>query len=1700
MKKLKFLAIILCLFLMIPAVNALTVEQVREEILASDIVLDMSGNHSSNYWYDVEQILNQRIHNINNHSYVNVKTCTYDACNITIHYYDYDGANAEILDVNNVPIKKYGIVYNNDDIIENHVGDTLEVDNSYKLLDEEFNEVDSNLNNIYVQGATEEDNEVTIVDETNEHSVTFNEPGYYEVNLNVQDAEHEFYYSHVAVLTDAQELIDSKLSNMNTFKSDRSDYDPEYYDTIQALEQNLKKKVLSEHAYINIGESHTTRVGETNKYNVDFTLQLRNKTLNFKKDNLEVEEVGINFANNLYSIKMNLDTTYQINYTLYSESVTWKSSDPAVATVNNSGLITAVGSGATLITATTSDGITKDLIVMVQDDGTIHNRLNNIANSIGGTDHKIHVAAVKGVGDVLYDEIDGAIYEAVEKATDDIGIIVDIVEVDEENYASAKFRLGYSYSFQFGEDDFRYVEYCKTSEWSNGYDCASDVITLTVVFADDEPGFNENLKTTAANLANNFNFNKTYTSNTNATIAGFLSDSDDSYYYLFYKNANLNESIPNNDGFVVRPYYRMGGPYLSAFMKTGDALIEKDGVIYAVKTANQETHEGLDIRAILKVKRPQGNETEIDAITNAVRRIVNDNTITMRVYKNDEEAADPVLGSAYAIVLRREGNEEQDIPYLEMYISTYVEFVDEEPVVVVPQNTIIEAINVTGIVAPVEGEHPITEGIQITTPGITLKEVKWFEESSGRELTSEDTFIVNEKYILRFTFDLLNGYTIPNEPDLNGNPRQAKEDWVGCPGDEICTEDLDFRLYYGSKSAAPVAITAVPHIDIRNDNNDALILDIAYDQNATYLEVYRNTASTGTFKKVATVNEGYYRDNTVITGTTYYYKVRVCNTVNCSKYSNVASLKTMPKKVEDFAVSSVGTNNVKLAWTKANYTGYEIARSNSETGTYKVIATITNNATITYNNTGLNANTTYYYKIRAYKTVGKTKLYSDYSNVISAKTGPAVPKLEVLNNSYNSLIIKIGTSTGATIYELYRSTNKTDYTKIYETTDTLEYKDTNLDTGRTYYYKVRACNELCSSYSTVIEKKTVIKVPNLTASVNENKRIVLDIEAIEGANGYEVQRSTYKNKNFKVIGTTENSTYIDEVGLNTTYYYKVRAYSIVDENKVYSGYSAVKSAKVTLSAPAFALSKTDINNIKIDITKVTGAVGYEIARSTYKNKNFKVIATTENLEYSELVNLNTTYYYKVRSFILVNGKKAYSGYSSVKSIKASLSTPTYTLARANVNEVTLTMNEVVGSEGFEIWRSTNSRRGYSLVGTVTEPIFKQEISLNTTYYYKVRAYKLVNEKKNYSSYSSVKSTKATLGVPAYTLTRENVNEITIGITEVANANGYEIWRSTNSRRGFYLVGTVTEPTFKQEISLNTTYYYKVRAYKLVGEKKNYSAYSSVKSTKATLGVPTYTLTKENVNEVTIGITEVANANGYEIQRSTYKNKNFKTIATVTENTYKEEISLNTTYYYRVRAYKLVGEKKNYSSYSSVKSTKATLGVPVINTTSLALNKIKLELTEVANADGYEIYRSTNPNKNFALIGTDLSLDQELSLNTNYYYKVRAYKLVGEKKNYGSYSSVKTVKLNLGVPTFTLTGEEQQVEVKIDELAYAEGYEIWRSTSSKGTFTKVGETNELTFNDSASANKTYYYKLRSFTTFNNKKIYSGYSSIKNVRTK
>ncbi|MCD7716147.1 MAG: hypothetical protein LUI39_06825 [Lachnospiraceae bacterium] len=89
-------------------------------------------------------------------------------------------------------------------------------------------------------------------------------------------------------------------------------------------------------------------------------------------------------------------------------------------------------------------------------------------------------------------------------------------------------------------------------------------------------------------------------------------------------------------------------------------------------------------------------------------------------------------------------------------------------------------------------------------------------------------------------------------------------------------------------------------------------------------------------------------------------------------------------------------NGFKASWTKvsAQITGYQIQYSVSSTfsGSDVASATISDPSTVSKSYTVSNANTTYYVRVRTYKTVNGKDYYSEWSNSKSLKTGGIVTK------------------------------------------------------------------------------------------------------------------------------------------------------------------------------------------------------------------------------------------------------------------------------------------------------------------------------------------------------------------------------------------------------------------------------------------------------------------------------------------------------------------------------------------------------------------------------------------------------------------------------------------------------------------------------------------------------------------------------------
>ena len=122
-----------------------------------------------------------------------------------------------------------------------------------------------------------------------------------------------------------------------------------------------------------------------------------------------------------------------------------------------------------------------------------------------------------------------------------------------------------------------------------------------------------------------------------------------------------------------------------------------------------------------------------------------------------------------------------------------------------------------------------------------------------------------------------------------------------------------------------------------------------------------------------------------------------------------------PSRVVKLKIKKSSKRSVKISWKKQkNASGYEVYRSTKKNKSFKKITTLKKAGKVIYVNKKLKKGKTYYYKVRAYKTVNGKTIYSNFSRY----SGTTVKVLNLMKNlpplspsyvgKYSTIINKIG--------------------------------------------------------------------------------------------------------------------------------------------------------------------------------------------------------------------------------------------------------------------------------------------------------------------------------------------------------------------------------------------------------------------------------------------------------------------------------------------------------------------------------------------------------------------------------------------------------------------------------------------------------------------------------------------------------------------
>lgn len=454
-----------------------------------------------------------------------------------------------------------------------------------------------------------------------------------------------------------------------------------------------------------------------------------------------------------------------------------------------------------------------------------------------------------------------------------------------------------------------------------------------------------------------------------------------------------------------------------------------------------------------------------------------------------------------------------------------------------------------------------------------------------------------------------------------------------------------------SPPAAPSGLSA----SLSNLTSAHITWDGNNSGGTVFLVERANRSTGGAFTQIARVDYSrtlFYDDNGLSSGTEYCYRVRANNESGNSGYSNtscVTTATTLPNAPVRLTATAISSSRIDLSWADVsdNESGFEIERS-ADGRNFSKIADANSNAT-TYSNVGLNAQTRYWYRVRAKNGAG----FSGYSNTADATTlappvnaprPPSALTLSVVSASQINLSWT-DNADNETGFEVERSTDGTNFTKISDlSSNTTSFNSNGLTSATRYWYRVRALNSGgASAYSNVADATTSQLAPaapaRLTATSMSYQQVDLswtDISANE--NTFHIERSTDGTSFTEIATVTANSTsYQDKTVLPVTrYFYRVKASNAIGSSP-FSNVAEVTTPQAPLPDQPKNLTAVplDFDLVQLRWSTLSGnSLEVVIERSKKPNEGFSQIgkqaASIIQFQDREILEVEN-YYYRIKA-------------------------------------------------------------------------------------------------------------------------------------------------------------------------------------------------------------------------------------------------------------------------------------------------------------------------------------------------------------------------------------------------------------------------------------------------------------------------------------
>ena len=306
------------------------------------------------------------------------------------------------------------------------------------------------------------------------------------------------------------------------------------------------------------------------------------------------------------------------------------------------------------------------------------------------------------------------------------------------------------------------------------------------------------------------------------------------------------------------------------------------------------------------------------------------------------------------------------------------------------------------------------------------------------------------------------------------------------------------------------------------------------------------------------------------------------------------------------------------------------------------------------------------------------------------------------------------------------------------------------------------------------------------------------------------------------------------------------------------------------------------------------------------------------------------------------------------------------------------------------------------------------LAADTTYTFRIKAYAISGESEIYGGYVKIAGKTRIPNVASFKGSAVSASAVKLDWSKNDKATGYVI-EQYKSGKWTVLATTKNNTTLTftvKGLAKGTTYSFRIKSFRKTGSTTEFSEYTAIKAATLLDGVSDFKVESTTGSWITLEWAKNDKATGYSIEQ--YKGGKWTVIATTKNNTTLKftvkGLKNDTTYSFRIRAYKTAGGVTAYSDYVRIAGKTRIPNVAKFTGSAVSASAVKLDWSKNDKATGYVIeqYKSgkwtvlattkNNTTLTFTVKG--------LAKGTTYSFRIKSFRKTGGTTEFSEYASVK----------------------------------------------------------------------------------------------